>query len=107
VILLEWPLLPIILSGENEKMQCKKSQYLLIDFASGVGLKNIGNTCYFNSMLQTYFALPGKMLKKPANSVDIRKAVLTFPSDIQLPKDDPNKPTVECKLFNSLFLIFL
>ena len=33
-----------------------------------VGLKNIGNTCYFNSLLQTYFAIP-----------DIRNAVLQFP----------------------------
>lgn len=46
-----------------------------------VGLKNVGNTCYFNSLLQTYFCIP-----------EVRAAVLSYPPNLQ-PKDDkdPNK----------------
>ena len=33
----------------------------------GVGLKNIGNTCYVNSLLQTYFAIP-----------ELREAIMTW-----------------------------
>lgn len=48
-----------------------------------IGLKNIGNTCYFNSMLQTYFMIP-----------DLRKAVLEFPHDMKINDDDPQKDTI-------------
>ena len=33
----------------------------------GVGLKNIGNTCYVNSLLQTYFSIP-----------ELRQAIMTW-----------------------------
>ena len=28
-----------------------------------VGLKNIGNTCYFNSLIQAYFFMPNFLMK--------------------------------------------
>lgn len=62
------------------------------------GLKNIGNTCYFNSMLQTYYMLP-----------EFRKAVLSFPSLMDATgDDDPNKSTIQfMKELQKLFVLMM
>lgn len=48
-----------------------------------VGLKNVGNTCYFNSMIQTYFNLP-----------IVRDHVLSFspPAPEQTPSAEQAQP---------------
>lgn len=74
-----------ILSGENERMECNALLHAFLTVGSPVGLKNVGNTCYFNSMLQTYFMIP-----------DFRRAVLTFPDLSAVPTSDPNKPVITC-----------
>lgn len=63
-----------------------------------VGLKNVGNTCYFNSMLQTYFMLP-----------IVRKAVLAFSRHGDVSEEDPHASTLKFmkqlqKLFAKLML---
>jgi len=47
-----------------------------------VGLKNIGNTCYFNSLLQTYYMIP-----------EVRSAVLNFPP-LEVKDGDANKDVI-------------
>ena len=42
-----------------------------------VGLKNVGNTCYFNSLLQTYFRIPKFV-----------QAVLSFQPDVALVRSE-------------------
>eukprot|EP01122_Echinamoeba_exundans_P013317 TRINITY_DN5797_c0_g1_i1.p1 TRINITY_DN5797_c0_g1~~TRINITY_DN5797_c0_g1_i1.p1 ORF type:complete len:1044 (-),score=252.43 TRINITY_DN5797_c0_g1_i1:14-3145(-) len=46
-----------------------------------VGLKNVGNTCYLNSLLQTYFMMP--QLRKRVLSLDLK-------SPSPKPSNDPN-----------------
>jgi ubiquitin carboxyl-terminal hydrolase 25/28 len=47
-----------------------------------VGLKNIGNTCYFNSLLQTYFTIP-----------EFYEEIMSFTP----PKEEPKQPEAEDK----------
>ena len=51
------------------------------------GLKNIGNTCYFNSILQVYFNIP-----------EFAKAIMEFKDDLKpLPplKEEPSSPGIK------------
>eukprot|EP01088_Endostelium_zonatum_P000337 TRINITY_DN1061_c0_g1_i2.p1 TRINITY_DN1061_c0_g1~~TRINITY_DN1061_c0_g1_i2.p1 ORF type:complete len:652 (-),score=171.58 TRINITY_DN1061_c0_g1_i2:87-2042(-) len=48
------------------------------EFGNAVGLRNVGNTCYVNSLLQTYFHIP-----------EMRRAVLNYPHDIPIEKQGP------------------
>eukprot|EP01119_Soliformovum_irregulare_P016728 TRINITY_DN4887_c0_g1_i3.p1 TRINITY_DN4887_c0_g1~~TRINITY_DN4887_c0_g1_i3.p1 ORF type:complete len:586 (-),score=187.49 TRINITY_DN4887_c0_g1_i3:50-1573(-) len=58
------------------------------------GLKNIGNTCYFNSMLQTYFMLPS-----------VKKQVLSFPHSLEPPAaEDAGKAVPFMKQLQRLFV---
>ena len=52
-----------------------------------VGLKNVGNTCYFNSLIQTYFNIPGfvELIMK----LDIKDLL---PTDLAQPVDKDAKP---------------
>ncbi|KAL6077181.1 Ubiquitin carboxyl-terminal hydrolase 28 [Balamuthia mandrillaris] len=47
-----------------------------------VGLRNVGNTCYFNSLLQTYFFIP-----------ELRRAVLRFPPLSELSEEAAKSST--------------
>lgn len=52
-----------------------------------VGLKNIGNTCYFNSLLQIYYHLP-----------EFVKTILTFDDDGKpLQRPTPSGDELEAK----------
>jgi uncharacterized UBP type Zn finger protein len=57
---------------------------------SPVGIQNVGNTCYFNSFIQTYFMLP-----------QICKEILTFPIEkIEKEKKEPlHTDTKNCTHF--------
>eukprot|EP01102_Stenamoeba_stenopodia_P002371 TRINITY_DN1218_c0_g2_i1.p1 TRINITY_DN1218_c0_g2~~TRINITY_DN1218_c0_g2_i1.p1 ORF type:complete len:1011 (+),score=241.30 TRINITY_DN1218_c0_g2_i1:393-3425(+) len=56
-----------------------------------VGLKNIGNTCYANSLLQTYFMLP-----------EFRELILSLPFTLNVPVDESHP----CRLIHELQKLF-
>lgn len=61
-----------------------------------VGLRNVGNTCYFNSLLQTYFYIPS-----------LRQAILSFPADEAAKKTDKAATVDFMKELQRIFAYFL
>lgn len=60
-----------------------------------VGLKNIGNTCYFNSLMQTYFTIP-KFIKE----------ILTFDTNVHRGPNSANVKKRSAKLIEELQFLF-
>lgn len=65
------------------------------DTNSPVGIKNIGQTCYVNPLLQAYFHIP-----------KLKRAILSYPTKVEpseinsvdeTSKDDPDKMDIEVK----------
>ena len=81
------------------------SEYELLDISNPesifrtemipVGLKNIGNTCYFNSLMQTYFMIP-KFIKE----------ILSFQSDNVEPSEDNEVKRASIGLIKELQRLF-
>eukprot|EP00005_Dracoamoeba_jomungandri_P000425 CAMPEP_0174251172 /NCGR_PEP_ID=MMETSP0439-20130205/1081_1 /TAXON_ID=0 /ORGANISM="Stereomyxa ramosa, Strain Chinc5" /LENGTH=918 /DNA_ID=CAMNT_0015331415 /DNA_START=79 /DNA_END=2835 /DNA_ORIENTATION=+ len=64
--------------------------------ATPTGLKNVGNTCYFNSLLQTYFHIP-----------ELRRAVLSFPPTELLTAKDKGSTVEFMRALQKLFAFML
>ena len=63
-----------------------------------VGLKNVGNTCYFNSLIQTYFNIPA--------FVELIMKFRTQDEPAVVPKPEKDKAEIKPELVNKLKNLF-
>ena len=64
---------------------------IIIYYCRPVGLKNVGNTCYVNSMLQSYFTIP-----------QFRDEILSLPYLDSIPDNDNRR----CNFYYYSTIIF-